>query len=89
MKIVKINNYHLKPFIREQKYRCTCINCGTVFIFTKSEASVPRFPDYKPEHCTIKCPNCLNVMTLKECEELNQKDEKNEVMKLYSRQGGI
>lgn len=66
MEILLTKNNHLNR--SNIKYGCVCNKCGTVFIFKKSEASIPRCVSAKPEDSTIICPNCNYVMTLKQCE---------------------
>ena len=67
MEVLLTKNNHLNR--SNIKYGCVCNKCGTVFIFKKSEASVPRCIDARPEHCTIICPNCRYIMTLNQCEQ--------------------
>lgn len=68
MKILAVHNDHIekKP---ERKYGCSCSKCGTVFVFERSEVTVPRCINPKPEYCTIMCPNCQNIMSLDMCNE--------------------
>ena len=75
MKILQVNNKHLeKP--KPAEYGCVCGQCGTVFIFNNSEVAIPRMINYKPEDCTISCPNCSKYISLKDCRKFKNNDEK-------------
>lgn len=78
MKILQVNNKHLeKPKPEPAEYGCVCGQCGTVFIFNNSEVAIPRMINYKPEDCTISCPNCSKYISLKYCRKFKNNDEKN------------
>lgn len=72
MEVIAIKNNHRKK--EEKKYGCVCPRCGSVFIFSRSEATIPRSMSYTDRDCSICCPNCKIVLTLDKCKEL--KDEK-------------
>ena len=73
MEVIAIKNNHRKKE-EEKKYGCVCPRCGSVFIFSRSEATIPRSMSYTDRDCSISCPNCKIVLTLDKCKEL--KDEK-------------
>lgn len=82
MKILQVNNKHLeKP--KPSEYGCVCRQCGTVFIFNNSEVVIPRMINYKPEDCTIRCPNCGKGTSLKYCQKFKNSDEKNAFTNQY------
>lgn len=76
MKILQLNNKHLEKS-KPTEYGCVCSQCGTVFIFDQSEVNIPRTINYKPEQCTINCPNCKKVISLNYCKKFKNADEKN------------
>ncbi len=80
MKILAIHNDHIKESKSEKEYGCICNKCGTIFIFKRSEACVPRCPNPSPSQCTVRCPNsnCQHVMTLKLCKEFKTPEDKDE-----------
>ena len=84
MKILAIHNDHIKPK-SERKYGCICNKCGTVFIFTRSEACIPRSIDPNPNQCTVRCPNssCQNVMTFELCKEFKTLKDENDFCDFY------
>lgn len=78
MEILQIFNNHIVNQNPEIEYGCVCEQCGTIFIFKRSEASRPRCINTKPKDCYIKCPNqdCQKVITLDKCEEFKSDDDK-------------
>ena len=76
MKVLSVNNKHIKKPEPETEYGCTCRNCGTVFIFKRSEASVPRCINPESKYCSIICPNCKYVMSLAQCQEFKNSEER-------------
>lgn len=85
MKILSIHNDHIKQSKPEGEYGCVCNKCGTVFIFKRSEACIPRCPNPSPSQCTVRCPNssCQNIMTLALCKEFKTSEDKNEFKYKY------
>lgn len=75
MKVLSVNNNHIKKPELEKEYGCVCNKCGTVFIFKRSEACIPRCPNPSPSQCT---PNssCQNIMTLALCKEFKTLKDK-------------
>ena len=45
MNILAMHNDHIKKSKPEREYGCVCNKCGTVFIFKRSEACIPRCPN--------------------------------------------
>ncbi len=84
MKIIAVHNDHIKKQKPEKKYGCVCNKCGTVFIFKRSEACIPRCINPKPEYCTIMCPNCQNIMTLALCTEFKTLKDENDFCDFYA-----
>jgi len=78
MKILAVHNYHIKKIKTEREY---C--CGTVFVFERSEVTIPRCINPKPEYCTIMCPNCKNIMSLDVCNEFITTEDKENFYKQY------
>lgn len=76
MKVLSVNNNHIKKPEPEKEYGCTCRNCGTVFIFKRSEANIPRVINPKPKDSFIICPNCKYVMSLAQCKEFKNSGER-------------
>ncbi len=83
MKILAIHNDHIKESKSEREYGCICNKCGTVFIFKRSEAYIPRYINAKPEICYIKCPNCQKIITLDKCKEFKTLKDKDEFKHKY------
>lgn len=83
MKILAIHNDHIQKPKSERKYGCVCNKCGTVFVFKRSEATVPRCINPKPKYCTIMCPNCKNIMSLDMCNEFVTTEDKEIFYKQY------
>lgn len=50
MKILAVHNYHIKKIKTEREYCCSCSKCGTVFVFERSEVTIPRCINPKPEY---------------------------------------
>ena len=67
MKVLSANDNHIKKPEPEKEYGCTCCNCGTVFVFKRSEARA---------NCSIMCPNCKHIMPLAQCKEFKDLEEK-------------
>lgn len=86
MRILSINNNHLKKPKNEQEYGCVCNKCGTAFIFKESKARIPRCLATKPEYGCINCPNCHNVMTLKQCKKFETLIDKDKFEYKYDEQ---
>ena len=86
MRILAVHNDHIKKTDPERKYGCVCNKCGTVFIFAKSEACMPRCINPKPSQCTVRCPNssCQNVMTFELCKELKTLTDENDFCDFYA-----
>lgn len=66
MKILSLNNKHVKKDTETLGYGCVCPNCGTAFIFTNKDISRPRTLCPEPRHCVIKCPNttCKQLLSM-------------------------
>ena len=87
MKVISVNNNHIKKpeSEPEKEYGCVCHNCGTVFTFKESEASIPKFISPTPKNCTIMCPNCKYTMTLAQCRAFKNLREREEFEYHYDR----
>lgn len=85
MKILAIHNNHIKKSKPEREYGCVCNKCGTVFIFKRSEACIPRCLNPSPSQCTVRCPNssCQNIMTLALCKEFKTPEDKDQFKYTY------
>lgn len=85
MKILAIHNDHIKKSKPEREYGCVCNKCGTVFIFKRSEACIPRCFNPSPSQCTVRCPNssCQNIMTLALCKEFKTLEDKDQFKYTY------
>ena len=83
MEILSIHNEQIKKPEKEAEYGCVCNKCGTVFIFKRSEAIIPRCISPKPEHCMISCPHCKNIMTLAQCQEFKTLGDKQQFKYKY------
>lgn len=66
MKILSLNNKHVKKDTEVLGYGCVCPNCGTVFIFADKDISRPRTPYPDPKDCVFICPNttCNQVLAM-------------------------
>ena len=85
MNILAMHNDHIKKSKLEREYGCVCNKCGTVFIFKRSEACIPRCPNSSPSQCTVRCPNssCQNIMTLALCKEFKTLKDKDQFKYTY------
>lgn len=66
MKILSLNNEHIKKDTENLGYGCVCPNCGTAFIFVDKDVSRPRTPYPDPKDCVFICPNttCNQVLAM-------------------------
>ena len=68
MKILSLNNGHVKKDTASLGYGCVCPNCGTAFIFDSKDICRPRTPFPDPKDCKVTCPNtnCHMILTMNE-----------------------
>lgn len=66
MKILSLNNKHIKKDNDDLGYGCVCPNCGTVFTFDSRDIDRPRTPFPCPKDCKIVCPNtsCHRMLSM-------------------------
>lgn len=87
MKILSLNNKHIKKEAETLGYGCVCPNCGTSFIFTSKDVSRPRIPYPNPRECVFICPNttCNQVLAMDNpcIHTFKNSDEKYEFEYLY------
>lgn len=74
MNIIVKRNYHEIPKL-EREYGCECKNCGTIFTCTGRETSY--------EVTAVRCPNCKETTTIKNCTWLRNKKEVEQFTKLH------
>lgn len=82
MKILSLNNEHIKKDTEVLGYGCVCPNCGTAFIFTDKDISRPRTPFPNLKDCKVICPNtsCHRILSMdnKRIHTFKKSDEKYE-----------
>ena len=66
MKILLLNNEHIKKDTESLGYGCVCPNCGTAFTFDSKDISRPRTPYPDLRDCVFICPNttCNQILTM-------------------------
>ena len=66
MKILSLNNGHVKKDTASLGYGCVCPNCGTAFIFDSKDICRPRTPFPDPKDCKVTCPNtnCHMILSM-------------------------
>lgn len=66
MKILSLNNGHIKKDTESLGYGCVCPYCDTVFIFDSKDISRPRTPFPNPKDCKVTCPNtsCRRILSM-------------------------
>ncbi len=82
MEIIKIRNNHIEP---ESEYGCVCAKCGTAFIFKAHEIIPPWWDSGDQRYGLISCPHCLSSMMPCECQEFASCNEKEEFIKLHTK----
>lgn len=66
MKILSLNNEHIKKDTENLGYGCVCPNCCTAFIFDSKDIIRPRTPFPDPKDCKVVCPNtsCHRILSM-------------------------
>ena len=66
MKILSLNNEHVKKDTESLGCGCVCPYCDTVFIFDGKDISRPRTPFPDPKDCKVTCPNtnCRRILSM-------------------------
>lgn len=74
MEVIAIKNNHRKKE-EEKKYGCVCPRCGSVFVFSKSEITVPKMINCSNRDCYVRCPNCQLTITMEKFKEFKNEHE--------------